>query len=829
MKVTHSAKLLLSSLVLFYSALIMAQAEPPAVPTKGHLQQNSVETLYVNPARIIPIQNESASTTPQPSPVKKHKPTEAQYWRSKLEKKLNDWGDSESENANVLYLELSNALDNSIDRYKQQPWISMATGIDNPATHSSPYLAASDKKALYNVIDTLYEGRLKLLENMTVRSKREAIGTGLAGVNQLYRELAFLKVTLHYRVDELPIFLNSLIEERIAAPLPTIGNTLKLILIIIAFNYWRRWAPDGLVSLRKSLMKKTPRTKRQLRLTKLVWYFDQIKTPISWLVLFNVIFSFIQNPNITFFIEVAEVFVNWILISWIAVLLTHAIISRSSRTLKEERGSLILRSLKYIGVWAIFTGLTLSLISNYLGEGTLYSWMTLLNQILFFALLLRLLNIWRPVIQEECEEESQQNFITQAVQEQHKGLLGIIYNALGSAYLIKINSSKLFIDWIANFNTGQQMLESLLGLEMAKAYQKQKIDPDAQPLPPEIEQKLLSCGDTIMELQGSSVLKSILARAENGPGGAVIVVGETGVGKTTLLQRATKAIEKRSIMVSCPKEGFDALIQELARKLHVDSKEPTRRIVFEELRLKNIEVLVIDNLHWLIRPYVGSQGNLDKLSEIFAHAPNLLCVMSLNSSTWQYILRARADRIFDKSVLRVPLWTSDQIATLIRNSCEAAEITPDFSNVVIPRQYDDNNFDDPKERSFSGFIRILHGAATGNPQVALGLWVKSLYLDKNNNVIARLPRLPTSDALDNASLTLLLVLRVICQTEVITLDDIVKSLQMHRQEVEGAIQLSIFNRWVDVIDEEYYQLSWYWRKVIMKVLARQNLMPRSYG
>lgn len=824
MKVTHNTALIIGALLFLCSTLTLAQDK---TRLNAQATQDSPPAEYVNPSRTIPIH--PPENTANKTLTAKNRPSEKQYWEQKIDKRLSELGDDESKKANSLYAELSRALDQNIKRYSNRVWRNKNTQSEEQPLSSDPYIAPTSKEQLYSVIDTLYSGRLRLLENMTFRSKREETGTGLSGVKQLYRELAFLRVTLHYRVDELPTFLSQQVSELRSAPLPAIAVLLKLMLVIIAFNYWRKWAPDGLVSLRKSLMKKTPRTKRQLRLTKLVWYFDQIKNPVSWLVLLNIVFGFVKSPDLTFFIEVAEVFVNWILISWVGVLLTHAIIARSSRSLREERASLILRSLKYVGVWIIFTGLSLDLISNYLGEGTLYSWMILFNQLLLVLLVLRLLNIWRPAIQEDCEDEPLQNFITQAVQEQHKGLLGSLYNILGAGYLLKINASKLLIDWIANFNTGQQMLESLLGMEMARAYQKQKIDPDAQPLPADIESKLLDCGNMIMELQASSVLKSILSRAENGPGGAVVVVGETGVGKTTLLQRATKAIEKKSIMVSCPKEGFDALIQELARKLHVDSQEPTRRIVYEELRLKGIEVLVIDNLHWLIRPYVGSQNNLDKLTELFTHAPNLLCVMSLNSSTWQYILRARADRIFDKTMLKVPLWTSDQIATLIKNSCQAADIKPDFSKIVIPRQYDDNNFENPKERAFSGFIRILHGAATGNPQVALGLWVKSLYLDKNGHVIARLPRLPTSDVLDNASLTLLLVLRVICQSEIITLDDIVKSLQIHKQEVAGAIQLSIYNRWIEVVDDDYYQLSWYWRKVIMKVLARQNLMPRSYG
>jgi hypothetical protein len=123
---------------------------------------------------------------------------------------------------------------------------------------------------------------------------------------------------------------------------------------------------------------------------------------------------------------------------------------------------------------------------------------------------------------------------------------------------------------------------------------------------------------------------------------------------------------------------------------------------------------------------------------------------------------------------------------------------------------------------------MLHAAARGNPKVALCLWTKSLYINKHGKVVAQLPRLPSPEELDNANLTILLVLRVICQSEIITLEDIVKSLQISDAEVISALRPSIYNQWVEVIDEKYYQLNWYWRKVITRVLTRQNLMPRNF-
>ena len=121
-------------------------------------------------------------------------------------------------------------------------------------------------------------------------------------------------------------------------------------------------------------MRARPRTKRNLRLTKLVWYFDQLRNPIALLILLSLIFGFVEDPALTFFIEVGRIFMSWILWSWLGVLFINAIIARSSSTIKKTTSELVLRTLKILGVWLIISGLNLEIISRYVGEGTLYAW-----------------------------------------------------------------------------------------------------------------------------------------------------------------------------------------------------------------------------------------------------------------------------------------------------------------------------------------------------------------------------------------------------------------------------------------------------------------------
>jgi len=747
-------------------------------------------------------------------------PLAANYWINRVDEVISSVESNEQAQLNALFHEMSRAFDKSTLKYKAKKW-QRSTSID-----SDNFVVLQSKNDLFFTLETLYEQRLRLLDNTSESNVEEVNGIGVAGLKEFNRELSFLEITVRYRIETLPGIFIKFSEDMLRAPLPTIRLVFEFIVAILAYRFWQKWAPKGLFDLRKKFMRARPRTKRNLRLTKLVWYFDQIRNPIALLILLSLLFGFVKGPALTFFIEVGLIFMSWILWSWLGVLLINAVIARSSSTIKKTTSDLILKSLKTLGVWLIISGLILEIISRYVGEGTLFAWTFLFCELSLVVVLIALVMLWRSTIITSCELEPQQNAVTKLVLAHRTGLSSYAYSVYGAFFLLQLHFKKVFIDWLANFHTGQQILDSLLGHEMAKAYLQENDDADLEPISVEIQAKFVACGNVIINQMGGALLRKILVKIDKNSGGTMIVVSESGGGKSTLLRRIAKDSEKKTIMVSCPKEGLDALIEELARKIHLNTDTQTGRIVFEELRKRQIEVLIIDDVQRLIRPYVGGQADLDKLTSFLVGVPDLQIVLSTNSATWQYIIRARAHRIFDRNIFRLPSWTPDHIGTLIENSCKAMDVHPDFSKVVIPRQYDDSNYDDPKDRVFSGFIRILHTAAGGNPRVALGLWSKSLFVNNNDQYLVRLPRLPSSSELDNATLTVLLVLRVICQSEIISIEDIVKSLQLAEAEVFGALRLIVLNEWVDCSDDKYYAINWYWRKEIIRVLARQNLMPR---
>jgi len=116
--------------------------------------------------------------------------------------------------------------------------------------------------------------------------------------------------------------------------------------------------------------------------------------------------------------------------------------------------------------------------------------------------------------------------------------------------------------------------------------------------------------------------------------------------------------------------------------------------------------------------------------------------------------------------------------------------------------------------------------SAGNPSIALRLWNDSLAETPEGRVIVQvLPQVFAVDQMDNVSMSILLILRVIIQSGMTTAEDIAESLQLPTNVIESGIQFSLQCGWIEDIDG-YYQVTWRWFRTVKRVLTRQNLLAR---
>ena len=67
-------------------------------------------------------------------------------------------------------------------------------------------------------------------------------------------------------------------------------------------------------------------------------------------------------------------------------------------------------------------------------------------------------------------------------------------------------------------------------------------------------------------------------------------------------------------------------------------------------------------------------------------------------AAWQYISRVRANRLFLDEVLELPLWTEKQITALIELRSSHTGISPNFGELVLPRQYEASSYETIDDR-----------------------------------------------------------------------------------------------------------------------------------
>jgi hypothetical protein len=793
-------------------------------------QETVVDQAATVPATTTDPQTASDSLAAAESPDE----STAEYWhervnalREKIEK-----GIKAPDDADVLYEELSQqlrlkrkALRNAL-RWAKSPTDAVDPSAlpDNAGEQGGQPVTVED---IYHSMVNLYQTRILLLQSVSLELKAQITGHDEAGQVKLKGEVEYMLLYLRFHTMAIPQLGPHLLDKLIATPVLVTWDFLKLILAIILFRWWRQWAPQGLVDLRGRIIRIRPRTQHSLRFARLIWYLQEIRSPLEWMLLLWLFIEVVATPSLLVIEDFLHIIFNALLFAWLAVRLINAIASRGVAGLADDSSGLRLRSLRLIAGWILVLSLGLKLTETYTGEGTIYAMVWTLFEVLSVPVVVLLLSWWRLEIRQSLEQLPALPGWVEKTTENRSGLRKYLNTLLGGLYLIYILLRQLGIRQLSRFAGGRELVVKLIGRELYKEQERKALALDTRPVSSEISDKLLGDEANIVEKVFARELKRLTEFVEFGDGGLVSIRGERGIGRSLLLDRLAQAFEEKCIIVKCDMRGFEGIVEGFAEKFSIPkdqlSAERLRDLVMEH----DIRFIAFDGVHLLARPKMNGIIELDRLSDWVAplrSTGKIILIVTMIRSAFQYLIRLRGESAVLADSIELPAWTLEQITELIEIRSRQAGIEPDFSEIEIPYQYEVIDFDSVDDRVRSWFYRILWNMSAGNPSVALRLWNDSLAETPEGRVVVQvLPQVFAVDQMENVSLPILLTLRVIVQSGMTTAEDIAESLQLPSNVIENGIRYSLHCGWIEDIDG-YYQVTWRWFRTIKRVLTRQNLL-----
>jgi hypothetical protein len=487
-----------------------------------------------------------------------------------------------------------------------------------------------------------------------------------------------------------------------------------------------------------------------------------------------------------------------------------------------EDARLRLRSLRLVVTWLVLLGLGLNLAEHLAGIATLHAWVWRLFQILALPVLIILLSWWRKSIFISLERERENSESLDELLKHRKGLRSYTSAASGAVWLIANSLRRRLTRSFLRFGADQGLTSSLTSGQTDTAGEAGNADA-APSLPQSVREQLLGKG-AFYDRYARPERRKLVQRIKGHRSGIVAISGERGIGKSTFLEHVQESSDDSMILLDCVSGDFTQLEQSLGEALGIKRVDPKH--VTAKLTESGIQTIGIDNLHRLVRPVIGGQKELIRLTNLIENvSADVLWLNSVDRFAWQYLRRARADQSAINELIALPPWTEEQLTDLLNQRNTETGIDADFSKVKVPNEFLESTLKSGQERNQAGIYRMIWTLAGGNPSVALQIWADSLCPEENGRLNVCIPTQPRTRELEKVSQNILLVLRAIAQSEVISEADIADNLRLPSGAVSSAMHYSLSRGWIEESDAGF-RLSWDWFRTITSVLARQNLLAR---
>ena len=671
---------------------------------------------------------------------------------------------------------------------------------------------------------SLNESRLRLLAIGSDGLRSRMTGFGKDGVDQVERELDQISLVGQVLLARVPRLPRQLYGEVLASPIPMLMSLAEMGLLLLVWWWWRRRGDRMLATLEQSFEQQRPATRTSIAGATAVWYLRRIRRPLETLVFVAVLLHALRRFGSLPGTELAWVTALWFLGGLAAILLVDAIAARDTLFSADttDTSALRIHSLRVVGLNIIVVGWILAMTAATVGKGAIYSWVLSTCWLLSFPVAIYLVRRWRPKIFEMYLQRSEDGRVRRFIADNRTGPGSYVAAAAGGAMLLASGISRWTMRQLSGFEATRRLLAYLFRREVAK----QAASARETSLVP-IERKKYdrfdpeASGEDIVDEVAGDMVEQVVAVTTDQGASLSAIVGERGAGKSSFLRRVQDKIgEDDMCIVDCPRGGMAGLRRELARTFEAkDAKSDTLR---EHLRAQGNMVIAIDDAQRLVRPAIRGLTELDKFTE-FARSVggNVSWVVAMGTAAWNFMQRARGDRVFFEQVIELPHWSEEQLGHLIRARTKQAALEPSFDGLAVPKQAQ-APLPAGGNRTEHGYHRLLWDFSRGNPAVALQAWRESLFVN-DGKLVVRLFKEPSPEQIERLPLPLLFVLRACVQLELAPPAEIVAATQLPASDVADALRYCTTKGYLEDVDG-HLRLTWTWYRTITTVLVRQHLL-----
>lgn len=679
---------------------------------------------------------------------------------------------------------------------------------------------SNQREALFNAMIDMNEVRLSLIPALSGPMHGRITGFGEEGFAQVRREINQMMLTLRYTIVSGPKRVSAALQPLLHPTPQLVLSLLRLALVALAFQYWRRHGDAMLALAERSNASHRLPTLVSTGLALGISYLRKVRGPLDWFLFLIVLRWLLPTELDLSGLRIAWIIAEWVLLTALLVRLLDAL--AQGRRADDPRAALRQTSLRFVAGVILSVGLILSLTTQSVGKGAIYSWVFSACWFLLIPLALILAYWWRERILMLSQAAGPASPLLAWSARNQQGIFGNLARVIAGIVLMFAGARAIIVRRINEFALIRELSDQR---QRTRAAARVAADEESGRFGPVQAEKLeiLAPHRSPLTEDPGKRKTALNAMPALPPGAILALVGERGLGKSTMLDDLAHGIvgHDKVMRISVVADGFDSICAQLATGLDTD---PEPEMLCKKLGSQG-GVVMVDDLQRLVVPAIGGLADFDRLVALArATSPGTSWIFAIGGPAWSYLNRARGDRtIFDKVVL-LPRWEVSDLRMLIERRTTQAGIDPFFDPLESAGLVTLDADLSPEERTRRAYFAELADYSAGNPAVALEFWRRSLFLERGTDkIVVRTYRTPDADALAALPENAIFVLRTILQMEM------AQPVEIQRCTDLGSVIVSDSTHVLERLGviapyENGYRVTLFWYREVRRLLERRNML-----